>query len=44
MDLALYKINIIIIIIIIYVAFAFFYYAVTYNYVLWTEGVSEINY
>ena len=27
-----------------YVAFAFFYYAVTYhNYVLWTEGVSEIN-
>ena len=27
-----------------YVAFAFFYYAVTYNYVLWTEGVSEINY
>ena len=29
-----------------YVAFAFFYYAVTYmyNYLLWTEGVSEINY
>ena len=27
-----------------YVAFAFFYYSVTYhNYVLWTEGVSEIN-
>ena len=27
-----------------YVAFAFFYYDVTYrNYVLWTEGVSEIN-
>ena len=26
-----------------YVAFAFFYYAVTYNYVTWTEGVSEIN-
>ena len=25
-------------------ACAFFYYAVTYNYVLWTEGVSEINY
>ena len=25
-----------------YVAFAFFYYAVTYNDVLWTEGVSEI--
>ena len=27
-----------------YVDFAFFYYAVIYNYVLWTEGVSEINY
>ena len=27
-----------------YVAFAFFYYVVTYNYVIWTEGVSEINY
>ena len=27
-----------------YVVFAFFYYAVTYNYVLWAEGVSEINY
>ena len=28
----------------VYVAFAFFYYATTYNYVIWTEGVSEINY
>ena len=28
----------------IYVAFAFFYCVVTYNYVTWTEGVSEINY
>ena len=27
-----------------YVAFAFFYYAVTYNYVILADGVSEINY
>ena len=27
-----------------YVDVALFYYAVTYNYVLWTKGVSEINY
>ena len=27
-----------------YVAFAFFYCVVTYDYVIWTEGVSEINY
>ena len=27
-----------------YVDVALFCYAVTYNYVLWTEGVSEINY
>ena len=27
-----------------YVAFACFYCVVTYYYVIWTEGVSEINY
>ena len=27
-----------------YVDVALFYYDVTHNYVLWTEGVSEINY
>ena len=27
-----------------HVAFSLFFYGVTYNYVLWTEVVSEINY